>query len=106
LIAKSRQYIKIVATTMVVTWTADAPGSNPNIDKKPPTISLTQASVISEMMVAKPPPTNKRLRLPQGMRQLSLRMPIYGWTRVPVKGPAIHTNASSDLLIPRDSRYG
>ena len=55
-------------------------------------------------MVAAAPPSMNGFRFPQDTRQLSLRIPTYGWTKVPDKGPAIHTKANKDLLIPKESR--
>ena len=43
---------------------------------------------------------------PQRVEQLSLRMPMYGCTNVPVRGPANQVNASNALLNPNERRYG
>lgn len=91
---------------MIVTLTPDDSGGAPSSDRIPPTISLTHASASKEKTVAMPPPIIKGFRFPQLTRQLSLLIPTYGCTKVPVKGPAIHTNASNDLLIPSESKYG
>lgn len=106
LIAKSRQYINIVATTILVILAPWDCRSTPNIDRNPPTISCTQDRASKEMISATAPPTINGFLLPHGCRQLSLRIPMYGCTRVPVTGPAIHTNARRALLMPRESRYG
>ena len=81
-------------------------GSAPKSPKDPWTISLVHARAKRDMAVAKAPESMNGTLFPYLMRQLSLRIPTYGWTRVPDKGPAIHTKARSDLLIPRDRRYG
>jgi hypothetical protein len=80
--------------------------STPNIPRKPPTVSFTHARASRATIVAKPPTTMKGFLLPQDERQLSLQIPIYGCTSVPVRGPAIQTKASKALLIPRDRRKG
>ncbi|KAI4140417.1 MAG: hypothetical protein L6R39_005809 [Caloplaca ligustica] len=48
----------------------------------------------------------KGFRLPILERELSLLIPMYGWTIVPESGPMIQTMASRALLIPSESRYG
>jgi hypothetical protein len=106
LIAKSRQNIIIVATVITITPVPFGAGSAPNKDRKPPTISFTHASASKDTTVAALPTTINGFLLPHGKRQLSLRMPMYGCTKVPVKGPAIQTKARSDLLIPRERRKG
>ena len=95
--------MKIVAMIMITILAPADVDSTPNIDRKPPTISFTHARASNETTVAAPPTTMNGFLLP---RQLSLRIPMYGCTSAPVKGPAIQTNARSDLLIPRDRRNG
>jgi hypothetical protein len=91
---------------MIAYFTPLLSGSAPKSPKTPPTISLVQASINREQMVAAAPPSMKGFRLPHLIRQLSLSMPTYGWTKVPDSGPAIQTRAINDLLRPSDSRYG
>ncbi len=81
-------------------------GSAPKSPRNPWTISLVHARANREIAVAKAPESMNGTLFPYLMRQLSLRIPTYGWTSVPDKGPAIHTKARSALLIPRDKRYG
>ena len=106
LIAKSRMYTKRTAKQIAVTLTPFEVGSAPNIPKTPRTISRVHANAINDTTVAAAPASMKGFRFPQEILQLSLRIPTYGCTSVPDSGPAIHTKASKDLLIPRDSKYG
>lgn len=91
---------------MTVTFTPWEAGSAPKRLRRPVTMSLLQARIMSEAMVAAAPPSMKGFLFPHGILQLSLSMPTYGCTRVPVSGPAIQTKAISDLLRPSDNRYG
>lgn len=63
---------------MMVTATPFESGSAPKIPKNPDTISLAQASVIKENIVAIAPPTMNGRRFPYLLRDLSLRNPTYG----------------------------
>lgn len=98
--------MKIVARTMTVVLVAAEVESTPKIPRNPATISLTQARASRATIVPAPPTIMNGFLLPHDTRQLSLQIPIYGCTRAPVNGPAIHTKASRALLIPRDSKYG
>src|SRR5450432_3467493 len=80
--------------------------SAPKMPKKPRPNSLTQARARRENIVPIDPPIINGFRLPQDILQLSLRIPTYGCTSEPERGPAIQTRAIRDLLRPRDNRYG
>lgn len=96
--------MSITAKTMDVTFTPREFGSAPKRPRKPWTISLVQARARNENAVAAAPPSMKGLRFPHGIRQLSLLIPMYGWTSTPDNGPAIHTNANMDLSMPKERR--
>ena len=98
--------MKATAKTIVACLTPSLSGDWPNAPATPWTISLAQANIMREKMVAIAPAKMNGFRFPQGTRQLSLRIPTYGWTSVPESGPAIQTKARADLLMPRDSKYG
>lgn len=104
--AKSRMYTKRIAKHITVTLTPFDCASAPKMPRKPCTISLAQAKPRRDTMVAMAPAIIKGCRFPHATLQLSLRIPMYGWTKVPDRGPAIHTKASRDLLIPSDNKYG
>ena len=106
LIEKSRIYTKRIAKHMVVTLTPFEAASAPKRPRNPPTISLAQAKPIKESIVALAPTNMKGFLFPHDILQLSLMMPIYGWTSVPERGPAIHTRARRDLFMPSERRYG
>lgn len=91
---------KVIAVILTPFEAASAP-KRPSV---PVTISRVHAKATRETMVAAAPAIIKGLRFPHDKRQLSLIIPTYGWTSVPESGPAIQTNASSDLLIPKDKR--
>lgn len=106
LMAKSNRYTNITATTIIVTRTPLDSLSAPKSPKNPPTISRTHARARRDTIVAAVPAAMNGTRFPHFDRQLSLNMPMYGCTKVPLNGPAIQTSAISDLLSPKDSKYG
>lgn len=91
---------------MMVTFTHCEVGSAPKRLKKPPTMSLDQARIIKEIIVATVPPSMNGFLFPHDTLHLSLSMPTYGCTSVPVSGPAIQTRAIRDLLKPSDTKKG
>lgn len=91
---------------MIETLTASESLSAPNKPRIPPTISRTHDNARSDMIVAAAPVAMNGVRFPHFDLQLSLRIPTYGCTRAPERGPAIQTKAMIDLLRPNDNKYG
>lgn len=67
---------------------------------------LDHARIIKEIIVATAPPSMNGFLFPHDILHLSLNMPTYGCTSVPVSGPAIQTKAIRDLLKPSETRNG
>lgn len=74
----SSMYTKIIAKTIDETFTPRDAGSAPKSPEKPLTISLAHASPSNETAVDTAPASMNGLRFPHDIRQLSLRIPIYG----------------------------
>lgn len=66
----------------------------------------SQDRKIMHRIVPIAPPRMYGLRRPHVLRLRSLSAPINGWTRTPLKGPAIHTREEADLESPIDIKKG